>query len=350
MIGYTPISKENAFFACANSGYGFVSHFDELFKDCARLYLLKGGPGTGKSGFMEQVAKAATAQGHAVSRILCSSDPHSLDGILLPERGIGMADGTAPHVLEATLPGAREQILDPGAFWDHNALYERQREIKELNGRKKKLYSTALSLIEGAKNVALCQQGILSDHTDHGKTERLLKKLQAKVSAKKGACRTRFLSAIGMEGAVTLDGYSSSADRVYTILPYMEQEHLLLQRLLAAFLERESELILFKDPVSLLPEGIYFEEQRVLFRCGKALDSEKEGIIDSKKTVPSLSKEDKKLLRRLEKEKQDLVDDGCLFLSGMKDCHFKLEQIYGSAMDFAAFEEYKERWIGQILS
>jgi hypothetical protein len=116
MINYTLLSRPNAFFLCANSGFGFVSHVEEALADCARLYVLNGGPGTGKSRFMEEIASAAESRGHKVSRILCSSDPSSLDGVHIEDLGIGLVDGTAPHVVEPTLPGAREQLLDPGAF------------------------------------------------------------------------------------------------------------------------------------------------------------------------------------------------------------------------------------------
>lgn len=349
MIGYTPLSKKDAFFVCANSGYGFVSYFDELFENCTRLYILKGGPGTGKSGFMEQVAKAAAARGLAVSRILCSSDPRSLDGIYIPALHLGIADGTAPHLLEPTLPGAREQLLDPGAFWDPCALLAQRAEIEELNSQKKAHYRSALALIEGAKNTALCQQSILSAHQDTGKTARLLKKLHTGAVFQKGKIQNRFLSAIGMEGAVTLDTCVKQSEKIYTFSPYFGQEHLLMNSLLALFLEKEGALILFKDPISLLPEGIYLEKEGLFFRCGRAVGCEKEKIIDSKKTLTPLSKEDKKQLRALEKQQQQLIDSSVLFLSKMKDCHFKLETIYGAAMDFQALEGYKDSFIQKIF-
>ena len=90
-------------FAAANSEHGFENHFPALFSAGAgadALYIVKGGPGTGKSGLMRRVARRAGEAGWQVVFLLCSSDPASLDGLLLtaPDgRTVGMLDGTAPH-------------------------------------------------------------------------------------------------------------------------------------------------------------------------------------------------------------------------------------------------------------
>ena len=74
---------EEKYFAAANSGEGFVSYFGEVFRpeEFQQIYIIKGGPGTGKSYFMRQVAEAAERQGENVVYWYCSSDPDSLDGI-----------------------------------------------------------------------------------------------------------------------------------------------------------------------------------------------------------------------------------------------------------------------------
>ena len=53
------------FFAAANSVKGFVSFYGEIFAapSIERRYIIKGGPGTGKSSFMKKVARAAKDAG-----------------------------------------------------------------------------------------------------------------------------------------------------------------------------------------------------------------------------------------------------------------------------------------------
>ena len=63
-------------FAAANSEHGFENHFPALFSAGAgadALYIVKGGPGTGKSGLMRRVARCAGRQaGRSCS---CSAPP-----------------------------------------------------------------------------------------------------------------------------------------------------------------------------------------------------------------------------------------------------------------------------------
>ena len=102
------------FFLGANSKNGFASLYDG-FTDPAGgdfLWVIKGGPGCGKSTFMKRIGAAAEAAGLAAEYILCSGDPDSLDGVYFPEKRIGYADGTAPHVIEAVYPGAAALYLD----------------------------------------------------------------------------------------------------------------------------------------------------------------------------------------------------------------------------------------------
>ena len=76
---------ENAYFAASNSARGFFSYYDEIFR-AARIrhvYAVKGGPGTGKSRFLRDVANRAQACGWQCEYIYCSSDPDSLDGVIV---------------------------------------------------------------------------------------------------------------------------------------------------------------------------------------------------------------------------------------------------------------------------
>lgn len=93
--------KHIQYFLGANSPSGFYSLYDHLLppERANRFYILKGGPGCGKSTLMRQVARRAEEAGETVEYTLCSGDPDSLDAILLPRLGVAIVDGTAPHVV-----------------------------------------------------------------------------------------------------------------------------------------------------------------------------------------------------------------------------------------------------------
>ena len=101
------------YFLGANSPGGFYSLYHELLptEQAKAIYILKGGAGCGKSSLMRRVARHAEAVGLDTVSILCSGDPDSLDALILPQRGIAIVDGTAPHIVEPHYPGVVESYV-----------------------------------------------------------------------------------------------------------------------------------------------------------------------------------------------------------------------------------------------
>lgn len=93
------MSQPLHFFLGANTPQGFVSRFDQLANPAEgwREYVIKGGPGTGKSTLMHKVAEEFKSAESRMELIHCSSDAASLDGVILHDLKIAIADGTSPH-------------------------------------------------------------------------------------------------------------------------------------------------------------------------------------------------------------------------------------------------------------
>ncbi len=87
------------FYLGANSPGGFYSLYDELLRpeEARSIYILKGGPGCGKSSLMRRVGAAMEEHGLDVEYIVCSGDPDSLDAVVIPALATAIVDGTAPH-------------------------------------------------------------------------------------------------------------------------------------------------------------------------------------------------------------------------------------------------------------
>ena len=136
-----------SYFAAANGYTGFRSDFDLIFnrKELTKLYVIKGGPGTGKSTLMRKVVDYATKTGIYCEGIFCSSDPNSYDGVILRDgdKSIAIADGTAPHVIEPKYPGAVEEIINLGVGFNTNNLVECRNEIIKLADKKAQHYQKA---------------------------------------------------------------------------------------------------------------------------------------------------------------------------------------------------------------
>lgn len=121
---------EASYFLGACTPRGFVSYYDVLYREVQQLNIIKGGSGCGKSTFMRAIGRAAQARGLNVEYILCSSDPDSLDGIILPQLSIAYVDGTAPHVLEPELCGGSMNYINFGDFYDREAMRPNEEEIR----------------------------------------------------------------------------------------------------------------------------------------------------------------------------------------------------------------------------
>ena len=87
------------YFLGANAPDGFYSLYPQLIdlERARAVYILKGGPGCGKSTLMRRVAQAMEEKGASVEYIACSGDPDSLDAVVFPALNTAIVDGTAPH-------------------------------------------------------------------------------------------------------------------------------------------------------------------------------------------------------------------------------------------------------------
>ena len=69
------------YFACANSSRGFCNYFDSNLQGLERLYILKGGPGTGKSTLMKEIGADFYDLGYDIEFIYCLPYYDTFDNI-----------------------------------------------------------------------------------------------------------------------------------------------------------------------------------------------------------------------------------------------------------------------------
>ena len=84
-------------FPGANTSWGFHSFYEENLADIEHVFVIKAGPGCGKSTLIRKIANAMVDRGHDVELWQCSSDNDSLDGVYIPDLSIAIVDGTAPQ-------------------------------------------------------------------------------------------------------------------------------------------------------------------------------------------------------------------------------------------------------------
>jgi hypothetical protein len=111
------------YFPGANTPQGFYSLYDNIARiDANKIFVIKGGPGVGKSTFMKKLADDLLQRGYDLEFHHCSADNNSIDALYIPAGDIALLDGTAPHVVDPRHPGAVDEILNLGDFWNEAAM------------------------------------------------------------------------------------------------------------------------------------------------------------------------------------------------------------------------------------
>lgn len=117
-------------FPGGNTSQGFFSFYNYILTEkIQKIYILKGGPGVGKSTFMSYIGEKLQARGFDLEYHYCSSSNGALDSVVIPPLGVAILDGTAPHIVDPKYPGVIDQIINLGDYWDPKGLQKYKREI-----------------------------------------------------------------------------------------------------------------------------------------------------------------------------------------------------------------------------
>lgn len=202
------------FFLGSLSPAGFTGHFEQIAATKGITpYLIKAGPGCGKSTLMRRLAEAdaryaAPGQGgpgQLIERLHCSSDPASLDGVLLWDVGVLVLDATAPHTLDCKYPGAAERIISLYHAFDDDKLAQDSTRILALGRRNTALLQLAASTFALACGLLTQRRECAGATIDSEKLNAFaLRFAQRHIPARRGAARGvahhRLLSAPTPEG------------------------------------------------------------------------------------------------------------------------------------------------------
>ena len=146
--------KMRKLFPGANTSNGFYSYFDYIIpKDVNRIFCLKGGPGVGKSSLMKKVAKEFVERGYDVEVFPCSSDPASLDAVVIKKLKVVLLDATAPHIVDPKIPGAIDEVVNFGDFWTVDNLENNKVEILQCNKEISGCFQRAFKYLKAAEPI-----------------------------------------------------------------------------------------------------------------------------------------------------------------------------------------------------
>lgn len=209
------------YFSGSNSGEGFHNYFDGIVPAWAyltRYFMIKGGPGVGKSTLMKRVAAKVEEAGEEVERFYCSGDPDSLDAVRIVKRGIVFADATSPHAMDPNFPGAVEEIVNLGEQIDRNRIVKYRDRVEELTKKNKESYRRAYAFLRAAEALEEERYREVADCIDKEKIAKQAKKITERIgTSEEGQNRRLFLDAISCKGRVSFAEEQCEGNRVYRV-------------------------------------------------------------------------------------------------------------------------------------
>ena len=336
------MTKNRSFFAAANGFSGFRSNFDKVFSpfELKKLYILKGGPGTGKSTLMRRVRDAFLDRCE-VTEIYCSSDPESLDGVILCRDGIsvGIADGTSPHVIEPSFPGAVEEIINLGDAFDLRALERDRERIIELSLKKKEAYKNAYSALRSAGEIRECINMLFGNIGIYKKAETIAMNITSRFKMSKSVTRSEYclLSSFSKNGyrGISLDGIEKE-------LVFVDgdgiTDHVLLEEIAKKTRANDALVCTYASPLSpTIIDAI--ESEDTVFVASHGYGHGKNSLLDLSEnfTYTSMKNAYDIMLSIAEKA-----------VMKASEHHFALEDIYSKNIDFKKNDEKLNRLLCEL--
>ena len=326
--------EEKRYFAAANTVCGFVNYYHEIFGDCEKIYIIKGGSGTGKSRFMRDVAEYVLSNlpKARIEYFYCSFDPNSLDGIMI-DRRIAVIDGTPPHIYEPTLPGAKEELVDLGVFWSSKTLAEKKNELLSLMRRKKAHFERAYRYLSSYGELMAASEELFLPLVDHNRLCADAAKRVTEIEHNEAGGRIiRPTSAFGRYGVYSLNDEGDFRGRLGI-------EYLWLLCIIDEAERFGMSVEIDYDPLFRHRPSRVTVGGTTVFSLD---DIEIPGYLKGCADIGSTSSD------VVMKTADTILNFAALELSAASSVHFDIEKIYASAMDFEKKEAFTKDFLNRI--
>lgn len=344
----------------ANGFYGYFNLLENV--PDMYLYLLKSGPGCGKSSMMKEIAASALEKGQLVELIHCSSDPDSLDGAILWDKKIALLDATPPHAVEPSAPGVAQEVVNLYQTIDKGKARSNKDNILKQNKSYKSFHKQAASSLANASNLVKNNFYIASSFYDNNKISKfgtdLAKKLiTVKDDSSTGHKHLRFLSAVTPRGIITYDNsIQALADQIYVIEDeYGVCSNSVLEIICNYALNAGNDVFCCGSP--LMPgekiENIIIPEQSLAFVTSNSwheMNFPKQNVIHFQDFI------NKKIYNQLQGQldfnqgiAQKMVDQAIKFQQQAMSGHDKLEEYYNPAVNFDEVNKIREKLLKEIF-
>jgi hypothetical protein len=346
-------------FPGGNTCKGFYSFYDYIIpEDAERIFVIKGGPGVGKSSFIRTIGEEFLKLGYDVELHYCSSDNKSLDGLVIKKANVAILDGTAPHVVDPKNPGAVDEILNLGEYWDESGLEKDKYYIINCNKQIKMRFESAYRYLKAAKEMQDDMEAIISEGVDRERLNKLKTELRYELVDgvrsinRNSGIRHLFDSSITPDGLVD---YIETIIQSNYICYYLKGGAGTVSTEILSYLADEYNMKgyrveLYHQPLNpdrlqtLVVEGL-----KIAITINPKMEMKAYKIIDLDKVIDEDRYKDKaEMLKKDGEAYLMLMEEGVARIKMAKLIHDDMEKSYVGSMDFAAVTELRNKTVERI--
>ena len=363
------IVVEKHYYAGNNTSKGFYNFFDYVIKPehANHIYILKGGPGVGKSSFMKKIANEMVKKGYSLEYVHCSSDHESLDGIIILELKTAFFDGTAPHTIDPIIPGAVDEIINLGSFLNSKNIEKYKAQILQVNRNKSDLYKSAYRYlkcggllfdeinsiydkgIDYTKFVSLAERVISNLFVNH---TNIYSDFEINTIFPKEKRRNLFLEAYTASGYVKYtDGFCRNTKVCALSCRSLHVSSKLLELIADESLKRGYHVECYYYPLNPdIIQHLFIPDMNLFIRSsGDTIDFRYDDFINLSEVIRE------EVFKRNHRETEELwnlvstcTKKAIEKLAGAKEEHSTLEKYYIESMNFQGVNEYLDRVLAEL--
>ena len=351
--------RTDEFFLGAVTRGGFYTSFGSLIrKEGWFTYILKGGAGTGKSTLMKRIDRELCEGKRALFH--CSSDPASLDAVVLDDYKTIIVDGTAPHTFDPEVPAISQTIVNLGDYWNEDELIKNADKVRKAMALNKSYLARSGRYVCALSDICFDTYSLGCEALDRAGIKALANRIERRVITGKGSgsgeLSVRQVSAVTMEGLKTYSSTLLSCGRVYRFTDeYFAAGALLLDELAACASSKGYDVYVCVTQLlgCDVTEHIIIPELDTAFVTVNKLG----GIERTGRSVNLTKYYDESLmtlkaprLRLNRSAARTLTDEAARTLTLAKQAHDEIERYYISAMDFKALDKAGGELVERIRS
>lgn len=317
-------------------------------------YYLKGGPGSGKSTLMKKIRKEMEENDIDCVEFCCSSDPDSLDALMIPSLRINIVDATAPHAADPEYPGATGEWLDPGIFRNREITAKNRDEIIRLTNINKELHEKSARFRASAFMLHSDRKKLMRQALDEEKIRRYASRTASKkisrLSSKIGKEEIRLMEAVTPKGFIFKN---DTAEKLCTEAVIFDDDFSCAAEILLYELKNYALAAGYDVTISPFPgdgkciRHIIIKELSLGFFtkdifCSPEINPSE--WVSLKRFYDSgFCRENRAKATFMKKASGEMLEEACRLIKSAKENHDLLEKLYIEAMDFEKLDEMTEK-------